>query len=432
MASKEELLQKKELLERRKELLVLKQSLLSNQKPDGNNQQTKSTNSIDKFLPGYKKTQEAMARRVDPVDRLKEEVMTPYDFLNHPIKSTLKPFVAGIKTLAIPADRAFSALGGLGVGLQRVEGADAFKRFKEGLTGEKQYRLFDPMRNIGAPEILTTPVEMFTEIAVPVAAMSRANKLFSGVTNATDAKLLQAGDDLIKGANEATNILGSKLDQAYSKINSVPVKAEGVLDDISKLPKDIIDHLEDEVGKLDEFLNNFNIEKARKLKQVLGELRPGSFGKAEKGAVEMIQDKKTEKAYSAIKKIMQKSLTDQGYTKEANKLLEADSAFTEAIRAAKFVKKTITDPTIMKPTKTSTMALKLAKEGDMTGRVALTTLKSAGLQANLKITKAIEALNKYNRKLLLTKSAGYMARGASYGAAAGLVGGKLAEKLAGE
>jgi hypothetical protein len=78
------------------------------------------------------------------------------------------------------------------------------------------------------------------------------------------------------------------------------------------------------------------------------------------------------------------------------------------------------------------MAVKLAKEGDMTGRVALTTLKSAGLKANLSITKAIRALEKYNSRLFLTKTTGSIARGTVYGAAAGTVGGRIAGTMRGE
>ena len=381
----------------------------------------------DPFLPGEAATIQRRETRTDPVERLREEVQTPYDFIKHPVKSTLKPLVTGLKTLAVPAERAFSAIGGVGVGLQKVEGfKKSLIRGKEGLLGRKQYRSFDPLRNIGAPEIVAAPVELFTEIAAPLAIASRASKVLGTIKKASDKLLIRTADDLLGGVDEATTFLVKKLDDAYAPINKIKVAGGKVLDDIVELPKEVINFIEGQVGKLGAFLDDFDIAKARKLKRAVAEFKPQAFGKETKGAIEIAQDKNINKSYSTIKKAMEEALETAGKSKQAKVLSQADEAYTEATRAARFVKKTITDPTLLKPTKTGSMALKLAKEGDLTGRVALNTLKKSGFKANLKITEAVRLLKKYNAQRVFASGVGRIGRSATIGATAGLLGGRVA------
>jgi len=384
----------------------------------------------DPFLPGEAKLEETMAKRVDPVERLREEVQTPFDFAKHPVKSTLKPLVTGLKTLAVPAERAFSAIGGLGIGLQKREGfKKSFTKAKEGLLGEKQFRSHDPFRAAGIPEIITTPVELFTEIAAPLALVSRASKVLGTIKKASDKLLIRTADDLLGGVDEATTFLVKKLDDAYAPINKVKVAGEKILDDIANLPKEVIKFIEGEVGKISTVLDDFDIAKARKLKRAVAEFKPSAFGKAEKGAIEIAQDKNINKTFSTIKKSMGEALEMAGKSKEAKLLSQSDEAFTEASRAARFIKKTITDPTLLKPTKTGSLALRLAKEGDLTGRVALNTLKKSGVKANLKITEAVRLLDKFNASRAFAGAAGRVGRGAAVGATAGLLGGRAGNLL---
>ena len=57
-----------------------------------------------------------------------------------------------------------------------------------------------------------------------------------------------------------------------------------------------------------EFLDSLDIKKARELKRVLGELRPTAFGKAERGAIDLVTDKQINRTYSTIKQSMQNYL----------------------------------------------------------------------------------------------------------------------------
>jgi hypothetical protein len=391
----------------------------------------KSKSLEETLLPGEKKTEEKQKQRRDSVDILREEVMTPSpNVLEHPLQALTKQFVTGIKASAIPFERLSATVGGAGVGLQKGEGIKgALSRATEGLTGKTQYRSFDPMRNIGASELVTTPTEMFVEIALPLKIMNTANKMMSPIRKATDKVLMKASDKLLKGADEALNFLGKKLDGVYSTINTVKVNAIGALDDIAKLPNSVIKHLENKFGQLSTYLDDCDIAKARKLKAELGKLKHSSFGKTEKGIEETILDEQVNKAYASIKNAMQKSLKDVGKIKEANTLLKADEAFTKGQRASNFVRKTIVDSTLKEPTKTGSMALKLSKEGDMTSRVALNTLKSASFSANKNIVKAVRELERYNRHILYTRIGGSIGRGITYGGAAGLIGGRIARNF---
>jgi len=379
----------------------------------------------DPFLPGEEKTKKKISERTDSVERLREEVMLPYK--GNILERTAKAGVTGLKTLAVPYERLSAAVGGAGVGAQKGEGVKgALKRGMAGATGETQYRSFDPMRNYGVPEYITTPTEIFTEIAIPMKMMAAGGRLLKPITRATDKGLTIAGTKFMRGANEALSILGEKLNVVYKPINKVAVNANQILDDVVKLPQGVISHLEDGLGKLSTYLDDFNIEKARHLKRLLGKIKPGAFGKEQKGAQDLIADEQINAAYASIKKAMKQGLKDAGKHKESKLLQEADEAFSRADKATRYLKKTIVDPILGEETKVGRMASKIKSDSDMSGRRALNILKDVSFKTNKDITKAVNLLNKFNKRLFLIKSAKQIGRGATYGAAAGALGGKIA------
>jgi len=389
--------------------------------------QEKKTTS---FLPKEQEVEQKISGREDSVSRLRKEVATPYDFGQHPFKSTLKPLVTGLKTMAVPIQRTESALAGLGLGLQKGQVGEGFGRFKQGLFGQKQQELGDLVRTTGFGGEFNEPLAatsgFVASLVTPIESMRKANKALSSIQRASDKGLLSAGNALIQGSDDAVRAVGSKLDDVYSKFNTVQVNANKILDDIVKLPKTVIEHIETEAGtKLDDLLSNFNMANARKLKHILGQLKPNVWGKGEKGLIENVQDMQLNRAYGSIKKAMQEALNNTGMSKEADRLLQADEAFTDTMRASQFIKKTIIDPTLRKPTKTGSMALRMAKEGDLSGRVALNTLKAASREASKNIMKAVNALDKYNSINFLLGQTKRLGSSAITGGAAGLLGGKI-------
>lgn len=388
------------------------------------------SNKSDVALPKEQEVLKKQSQRVDSVERLRQEAMVPYDFKNKPLQSALKIPITAMKTIAVPFQRAESAVSGLGLGLQKGSLKEGIKRAKEGLTGEKVQEYGDLIRTTGyggdANEAIASTVGFTASLVAPLEYLKKVNKSLSSIQNFSDKGLMKAGKDLLKGSDEAVSIVGKHLDDVYAPINKVKVNPNNVLDDIAKMPETVIKHLENEMGSsVDDILSDFDISKARQLKRVLGELKPTSFGKAEKGAIETIQDMQINKAYSVIKRTMQEALESSGLTKEADSLLKADSAFSDTLRSSKFIRKTITDATLRKPTKTGSIALRMAKEGDLSARYALNTLKSASSKANKSITKAIEELDRFNQLRVASWAAKRIGTGAVYGGIGGVAGGKV-------
>lgn len=383
--------------------------------------------SLGRFLPRKEDVEQQVSSRRDPVDILREEVFTPFDFKRKPIASVLKPFVTFGKLSAVPVTRASAAVGGLGTGLQDVKGfPQSFEMAKQGLMGEKQFRSFDPLRRAGASDIVAGAGEFITEIGIPMKVFDKVNKIFKGpISKMTDRKLLEAGDDLIKASDDAVTIVGDKLNKVYAPINNVPVNGAGILDDVAKLPDPLIKHIELQVGNLDDYLLDFNIQKARKLKGLIGEFRQSAFGKSERGLSELISDKQINEAYSSVKKSIQTTLKDQGLEKEALNLLEADDVFTETMKASNFIKKSLMDTTLKAPTKIGKTALGIEKASDITTRRALNILRDGSLFTKVKIDKAVESLEKFNRLEKLIKFGESFGKSVAFGSVAGGVAGRF-------
>ena len=386
-----------------------------------------SQEKFDPLIPKEAEVNKLISERTDPVETLRQEVTTPFDFKKHPFKSAVKPFVTTSKIAAIPFARASSAIGGLGLGLQKTKGfGESFKMAKEGLLGQKQFKAFDPARAIGVPGAVATVGELALEIGVSLKAMSAAGKILRGpIQRMNDKKLLEAGGKLVKSSDDAVKVVGNRLTKVYQPINGVKVDPTSILDDVVELPQPIIKHLERSVGKLDDYMQDFTIEKARELKRVLGELRPSAFGKIEKGAVELVTDKQINKAYGAIKQSMQKALKDNGLAKEAVKLLDADDAFSATKNASRLIKKTITDPTLRAPTKIGRAASGLEREADITFRQALNTLKKSGFSVTRDLNSAVSALESFNRLQKIQKFGGALGRSAIFGGIAGGTAGRI-------
>ena len=387
--------------------------------------------SKNPFLPGEAKTQKLISERIDPVETLRKEAEVPFDFSTpkKAFKSALKPFVTTAKISSVITGRPLAAVGGLLKGIQKP--GTGFKEIgkmaKAGFTGEKQFRALDFARASGLPSFVATGGELGIEIAVPLKILSGVNKILRGpIQKMSDLKLLKIGKDLTKSADDAVTAVSKPLTKAYQPINSVGVDANPVLDKVAKLPKSVIRHLEEELGQgIDEIRSNFNIEKARKLKGILGKLKPNVFGKEVRGLEDTILDAKVNRAYASIKKSMQEALESQGLKKEASKLLGADEAFEETINASRFVKKTITDPTLREPTRIGRAASGLEKEADLTFRRAVNTLRKSGFRIRQRINKSVEGLESFNRSQQIKKLTGQVGQSVLRGAVVGGTVGKI-------
>lgn len=403
----------------------------------------------DSVLPGEQKVEGLMRKRRDSVDVLKEEVNTPFDY-QHPFKSIgRKTVLTGMKAIGVPLQRIESGVAGVGLGLQKGSLKEGLIRGKQGLLGQKKQELGDIVRNISGvkgleqlspiPRIagsilsnksfnepLAQGIGFTASLVAPVKIIKDTVKSLSKIEKFSDKGLKLAGQKLIQGSDEAVKTIGSQVDEAYKPINKISVNANDIIDDVAKLPKPLISYIEEKLGQnLDDYMQDFNIEKARKLKSLVGKFRPSVFDKRALGLDETISGEKINKAYSTIKKTMQSHLNKSGLKERSNNLLDADEAFTETMRASDFIRKSVVDKTLKLPTKLSGIASKLEDAGDLSAREALNILRDAGGSARNNINKAILELEKYNKYKKVTGILGRAAGAAVYGGVAGQAAGKI-------
>jgi len=367
--------------------------------------ENRNKTSVTRFLPKEQEVERIISERTDPVTPLEEEVALP--FTGGLLKRGIKAAITTGKLSAAVTGRASAGVGGLLRGIQKPGTSlkEIGEMGKAGLFGRKQFRALDFARASGLPSIAASVGEFALEVAVPLKILGSLGKVFKGpITRASDKKLLEAGNKLVQASDDAITAAGKPLTQAYTPINARSVNPKEIIEEIAELPPQITRHLERKIGEnFDEFFDNFTIEKARKLKGWLGELKPTSFGKTDVGRIDQVIDIQVNKAYSTIKKSMQKSIPNQ---KQAKALLEADDAFTETMNASRLIKKTITDPTLREPTRAGRAASGLAKESDVTFRSAINILRKGNRDVRKSIDKTVSSLEAFNRAQKLKKLGG--------------------------
>jgi hypothetical protein len=346
------------------------------------------------------------------------------------------PLLKGLKVIDTPRQRTEAAISNAMLAAQEGRFDDIVDEFKKGAKGEKLGEIGDVFRNSGIPIMDSEPVAatagFLVSMVSPLALIGRANKALRGLLKSTDKKVLVAGKNLLKGADDAVNVIGRNLNKAYSKVDDVAVDGIKLINSFDDAPKLLVKNIEKELGRgLDDLAQNVTVKDIRKIKGLIGEVKPTSFGKEAKGLVETIETKNINKTYSKVKKLIQETLQSEGLSKEAEHLLRADEAFTDTINASKFIKKAVTESTLLKPTQGGKIAMGLVKEGDISTRLALTTLRGAGGQARKNINQAIDSLNKYNRHLSTISLLRTTGKAALFGGAVGAVGGKVASKVMG-
>jgi hypothetical protein len=302
-----------------------------------------------------------------------------------------------------------------------------------GLSGQKRGGASDIYRNTGMGKISSEVAGVATELLVPGGLARQGLKMLGRGSKLGDKGIKQAGELLVSGADDAIKIVGKKVNEAFSSINKTPVDGNKFLDEVVKMPKTLISKIEEEFGvNFEDIAQNLNIEKLRAVKQMLGKIKDGMFGKDTKGATEVLDVEKLRKTYSGFKKLLEETITSGHGNKIAAKAMKAEKDFTEATRAASYLKKTVVEPTTLKPTKGGVAAEKWANKTDTTMRDSVHLLKNAGKDVSKKLNKAVDGLNNFMFWLNASKTAEGAARAFTYGGVAGAVGSKLLNKKYGE
>lgn len=386
---------------------------------------SKEETSGDRFLPGAEKVRTLEQKRVDPVQRLKEEVSIPP---KGDLSDIIKYGVTGLKTAIAPVERASAGIGGLGLGLQEGKSfKESLLMGREGVLGQKQYRAGDPVTAATGSELAGVSTELGIQLVAPLKVIKDSMQFFGKIQKMSDPKMIKIGQNLINATEESKKVMGSKLDKIYESVSEIKIDSGNLINDLAELPQAIVKSLEKGLGNLDDFLSDFTVSKARALKQALAELKPSSFGKEKMGAVELAIDKDMSRVYGNVKNLIQGGLKKINLDQEANKLLEADEAYTEVRRASDFIKKLIVERTLRKPTKIGSLNKKYIEESDLSARTALNTLKEASLKSRANINKAVRALDQFNFNKFLSESAKWLGRATVIGATAGAAARRIEE-----
>lgn len=306
---------------------------------------------------------------------------------------------------------------------------DLAREFKQGITGQKLGQYGDVMEIAGLPKPVSATTGLLLSSA-PGKLIQMAKRGFGQIAKLSDKGMTKAGSSLIKSTEEATKFVGSKVDEAYASISSTPVDVGSVKRVFNELPETLGNLIKKEFGidKIDD-ITELNMGQLRQFKQLVGKYRTSAFGRDARGVADNIDSEKINSAYGMLKKIIY-STTEQAHGKKiADSITKADKAFSEVSKASDYIKKTIVDPTLLKPTKVGAMAKKFIAESDMSGRDALNTVRNSSRTARREIDRAVSELEKFNRWMGLSAIGQHAAGAAFYGGAIGGIGGYAASKV---
>lgn len=252
-----------------------------------------------------------------------------------------------------------------------------------------------------------------------------ATRPFRTISKMSDRGILNAGKSLVKAADNASEITGSSVSKMYEPFNSTSVDGLKFIDSIKELPDVLVKEIESSFGgKIEDIAQSMNIENLRKIKQLVAKYQPSAFGKETLGLAENINADKLNKVYSNLQKLRTETLDSLGNKKISEELNKADDLHTEVVRASNYLKKTVTDSTLKKPTKAGKVAGGLKVEGDVTSRMALNDIAKVSSKTRQEIDRAVRILNKFNAfqegATLAKKAAG----AAIFGGAIGAIGGR--------
>jgi len=301
-----------------------------------------------------------------------------------------------------------------------------------GATLQKQGQYGDVFKNVGVQEEIADAAGLFLNVAAPAKLLKAVNNTFGKISKMTDKGILKAGNQLVGASDDAVKAMGTEVGKAFSVADNLPTDKIGFLDDVVKMPKSLVKAAEEQFGNIDDFVQTLTVGKLREFKRFIGKFRSTSFGKSERGLAENIDAQKINTVYASIKNMMRKTIKDGMGEKESNIIMKMEEAFADVIRSGNVIKKTVVDPTLRKATKAGSAADKLIKEGDVTFRIALNTLKKAGSKSRKAVNKSISLLNNYNRHRRNIEFTRKAAGAVIFGGAAGAVGGKALQKVSGE
>lgn len=340
-------------------------------------------------------------------------------------KSGVKKVVGALEVASAPFNAIESGIANPSLQLQKGN-ANPMDLIKESILGfslQKQGQYGDIMKNAGYNPILADSAGLVLSLS-PAKVFSAAAKTFGGISKMSDKALEKTGKNLLFAVSDAKNAVGTKVTQEFAKgADNVPVDGLQFLNDVANLPAPLMKKMEVAFGNLEDFAKGLNVGKVREFKRFLGKLKPNAYEKSDKGLQDTLDDIDINKAYSNVKGTLHKTLSDakSGIDKKTvNYLIELDEAYHDVISAGRYIKKTIMDPTLVKPTRVGELADKVNLTRNSTARTALTTIKKSSRKAMDNVNQAMRRIENFNRWEKEKQMIGRGINAAVYGGAAGI------------
>lgn len=390
--------------------------------------ETQVKSKAESYLDKFKRRSEATELRIKERGTIQENIKSQFS----------KPELIGklsatLTTIGAPFSAIESAISNPMLLAQQgnFSPQDLLKESLKGLALQKQGQYGDVLKNAGADKTVSDITGLFLNASLPLKVVNTTLKTFGKISKLSDKGIMYAGKQLIKAADDAQTAVGIKVGQAFSKVDNTVVDGMDFINKITDLPKSVIKSAEEHFGNMEDFASNLTIGKLREFKRFLGKLRPTSYGKGERGISETIDIEKLNKVYGSIKDIIKNNITDVFGDNTSKTLMGLEKSYSEMIGASNFLRRSVIEPTTRKATTAGKVATNLVKEGDVSTREALNTLKLAGSSSRKAINKAIRALEMYNTHIAMLNAARKGLQAAVFGGAAGAIGGKALQKATG-
>lgn len=230
----------------------------------------KSSNDINipQEQSQYSKVDKKISQRQSGINTLRQEVMQPWQPLEHPIKTLLRPLVTGLKTVAIPLESAESAIANPAIEMQKgnFNISDLLKSASQGITQEKPGQLGDIARNVNVPEPISASLGLIASLGI--GELSSGNKITKATNQAKDfivetsQKLSKATESAIrrkmpnlilddkfvlqqaekasKGLDDLYKGISSEYDNIYNQVGNKIVPTSEIQSALSALPDNVI------------------------------------------------------------------------------------------------------------------------------------------------------------------------------------------------
>ena len=348
-------------------------------------------------------------------------------------KGAVKKTIAGAEVISAPLNSIESGISNPALQIQKGN-ANPMDLVKEAILGfslQKQGQYGDIMKNAGYNPVLADSAGLVLNLS-PIKVFNAAAKTFGSISKMSDKALEKTGRNLLYAIDDAKKAVGTKVTQEYAKkADAIPVDGLQFINDVADLPKPIMKKLELAFGKMEDFAQGMNVGKVREFKRYLGKLKPNAYGNDAKGLKDTLDVKDINKVYGRVQDTMKKVMSDKtsGLDKsEVTHLLDLDDSYHDVINAGRYIKKTINDSVLGKPTKVGELAQQVTSATDSTSRVALSTIKKASRTAQRNVNTAMRRIENFNRwqndKQVMSRAFGALA----FGGFAGAVGGGILRK----